>query len=92
VSSHTYYQHPNPEIRQDQADARRRAHRTVSTGRVHWSHEVGLHGGFVIRDRFGIDQKLSVTDAIAMHELHQAGVITRDKQGHVGLTEQKASA
>lgn len=88
----SYYQHPNLEIRQEQADARRRALRTVSTGRVRWSHEVGLNGGFVIHDCHGTDQKLCLTDAIAMCELHAAGQIAVDKWGRVMHTAQKASA
>lgn len=92
MSSHTYYQHANPDIRQAQADARRKAHLAVSTGRIHWSAEVGLSGGFVIRDRFGLDNRLCLTDAIAMFELYHAGLIATDKWGRVVHTEQKASA
>jgi hypothetical protein len=87
-----FYQHPDPNMQKAQKASRTRACTAVSTGRVRWSAEVGLHGGFVIRDLNGIDQKLSVRDAIAIHELHQAGLITRDKHGRVHLTEQKASA
>jgi hypothetical protein len=86
-----FYEHPDPTVREDQERARTRALRTVSTGSVRWNHKVGLHGGFVIRNRFGYDQRLGLADAIAMHELLAAGVITRGKQGRVALAEQKAS-
>jgi len=91
MSSHTYYQHSNPKIRQEQADARRRALTAVSTGRVRWSTEIGLCGGFVTRDRFNIDQKPCLTDAIALHELRAAGHITVIR-GRVRLVAQKVSA
>jgi hypothetical protein len=87
-----FYQHPDPMVREDQERARARALRTVSTGSVRWNHKVGLNGGFVVRDRLGIDRRLGLTDAIAMHELLAAGVITRIQQGRVVLAEQKVSA
>jgi hypothetical protein len=87
-----YYEHANPVIRDQQDRARAKALLTVSTGRVRWSGTVGLHGGFVIHDCNGIDQRLCLTDAIAMHELHQAGVITLDRNGRVVHAQQKASA
>jgi len=92
VKPMTFYQHPNAEIRNDQERARVHALTAVSTGRVRWSSEIGLHGGFVIRDRFGIDQRLCLTDAIAMHELHAAGLISLDHNGRAIRSEQKASA
>lgn len=88
----TFYQHPSTEIREDQERARSRAHETVAAGRVRWSSEIGLSGGFVVRGRFGRYEKPRLADAIALHELHAAGLIVLDKLGRAVLAAQKVSA
>lgn len=92
MSTRAFYLHPNEEIRQAQADARDRALRTVSAGRVRWDSEIGPCGGFVVRGRFGRYAKPSLVDALALHELRAAGAIALDKLGRAVHTAQKVSA
>jgi len=92
MSEKTYYQHPDPQVRQEQEHARERARAAVAAGRVRWNPRVGLNGAFVHRDASGTDHKLGVADAIAMCELRHAGQIAVAATGRVVFTAQKVSA
>lgn len=92
MSRHTYYQHPDPKVREEQANARRRAHAAVAAGRIRWNPRIGLNGAFVDRDVSGFDYRLPLADAIAMCELRHAGQITVTATGRVVFAAQKVSA
>jgi non-canonical (house-cleaning) NTP pyrophosphatase len=94
MSSYTFYQHPDPVMRQAQEDARARARARaeVAAGRVRWNPQVGIDGGFVRRSPSGVDHKLALIDMIAMCELRRAGQITVAATGRVVFTAQKVSA
>ncbi len=92
MRNEVFYLHPNEEIRQAQAEARDRAHGAVADGRVRWSGDIGPCGGFVVHSLTGHYKKPSLAEAIALHELRAAKVITVDKRGRAVLAAQKVSA
>lgn len=93
INHNAFYLHPHPRIAKQQERARTRAVIAIRSGWIRWSNKIGVSGGFGQITAAGQLVGVGIQDALALHELRHARLITvNTATGHVALASERAAA